>query len=88
MRDSNLLSPHLSGDLASKALTTDADAQAAPATGRPEPGETPRDVANAEAWEIASDEAFDRTLNILGPARLAGRASNSLRRRGRHREHQ
>jgi hypothetical protein len=62
---------------------------AAPAAPRvpPPPRRTPSSAANVETREIASDEAFDRTVNILGTTvqhEPGARAPDTLRRRSRH----
>jgi multidrug resistance efflux pump len=73
------------GDLPSKAPPPAADPNAAPPTPHPAPRETPASIATDETREIVSDEAFDRTLNILGSPSVdrPSHSPGTLRRRGR-----
>jgi RND family efflux transporter MFP subunit len=77
------------GVVPSAAPTHDVRASAAPQAQSP-PRQAPSNSAKDEAQEIASDEALDRTLNILGTtaeSRPATRAPDTLRRRGRRWRH-
>lgn len=73
------------GALPSKTAPAGADRQGAPPTVRPAPHETPASIAKDEKREIVADEAFDRTLNILGSTSVdrPRHAPDTLRRRGR-----
>ena len=73
------------GALPSKTAPAGADRQGAPPTVRPAPHETPASIAKDEKREIVADEAFDRTLNILGSTSVdrPSHAPDTLRRRGR-----
>jgi RND family efflux transporter MFP subunit len=73
-----------SGELSVAGPAPGAGAAAAPQTPSP-PRQTSDNAAKDETREVASDEAFDQGLNILGAAaQPATRAPDTLRRRGRH----